>query len=411
MDAIELEAVERALVWEAARKDGPPAGFPPFPEVPSSRYTDAGFYDLEVESIWRQSWFCIGHVNGLNEPGQFRVFDKLEMPIVVVRGKDRVLRAFFNTCQHRGARVVKADCGKTNLLRCPYHAWSYNLEGALVGVPDQHDFVGFEKSSKRLVQVRCAEWNGLIFLSGASDPEPIEAYLNGVADDLAPIDIAGMREVGRVSAIVNCNWKAAIDAFLEVYHINAIHPETVGKMLNRSGAVMKLYRNGHSRMFSERVLSTGVNFGEYPDAPSVESVPDYYRRHSCAFFAFPNLVMPIDGVGFPVQLYWPIDKDKCEMEIIFLGPDWGEGPRPEFWEGYLEIFQQILQEDVENLESIQASMRSGALAGMTLSYQERRIYWFHEELDRRIGPSRLRDDQVVPLLLESHKFEPIPRLG
>jgi hypothetical protein len=107
----------------------------------------------------------------------------------------------------------------------------------------------------------------------------------------------------------------------------------------------------------------------------------------------------MDPFGFPYMLIWPRGPHECEMEVIFAGSDWGDGPRPAFWDTYLTVFEQIFQEDVSNLAGIQRSLRSTAFSGMMLSYTERRIYWLHEEIDRRIGAERIpRELQVVPLL-------------
>lgn len=388
-----IEAFEAAVRYEDARTTVPDA-FPALPEIPGGRYSRQDFYDAEFAAVWRGGWVCAGRDDDIREPGMFRLFDKLGAPIILVRGKDRRLRAFFNSCRHRGAPVVRGACGKASLLRCQYHSWSYGLDGRLIGVPDERDFQGLDKTQRGLLEVRCDVWDGLVFVSLAPDAPPLETYLGSVMQDMASCGLAGMRTLDRRSFVVNCNWKAAIDAFLEVYHVRTIHPETVGAMLSATAAAMGILPHGHSRLVNRRNM-TGVNFGEYGGAPDNRAMPDVFRENAIAFHVFPNLVMPVDTVGFPLLLFWPRGPHQCEMEAIFIGPDWGEGDRPAFWDDYLVVYEQLLNEDLMNLEGIQASLNSEAFTGMMINYQERRIYWFHEEIDRRIGMNNIPANLIV----------------
>ena len=355
-------------------------------------------------------WFCAGLATGLDSVGSYRCFDKLGPSIIIVRSRDQELRAFYNTCRHRGAPVVRESQGRTNLLRCQYHSWSYALDGRLIGVPDEQDFGCLDKSSRGLIEVRCASWAGLIFLNLSSEGPELADYLGELPREFSTVGLNRMREVDRKSVIVDCNWKAAIDAFLEIYHVKTIHPKTVDMMLDCRAVDMALIDHGHSRMTIRRNLTQGANFREQPQAPDIAAMDDIFRRNAVAYNVFPNLIMPVDAVGFPVMLFWPRGTHQCELEAIFLGQDWGAGPRPEFWEHFLEVYCQLLDEDVQNLAGIQKSLKSGAFTGMMLSYAERRIYWFHEELDRRIGIDQVPAELRVPPLLSPY-LEPTARLA
>nr|WP_087574139.1 aromatic ring-hydroxylating dioxygenase subunit alpha [Sphingomonas sp. CDS-1] len=388
-----IEDFEQAVSYEDGRT-AVPDGFPALPEISGGRYARQDFYDAEFAAVWRGGWVCVGREEDIAAPGSFQRFDKLGAPIILVRGKDHRLRAFYNSCRHRGAPVVRGECGKASLLRCQYHSWSYGLDGRLIGVPDERDFQNLDKAERGLIEIRCDVWDGLAFVSFAADAPPLADYLGSVVEDMATCGMASMRTLSRRTHIVNCNWKAAIDAFLEIYHVRTIHPETVGAMLSATAAAMGLLPHGHSRLVNRRNL-TGVNFGEYGGAPDNAAMPDIFRKNAIAFHIFPNLVMPVDTVGFPLLLFWPRGPHQCEMEAIFIGPDWGEGERPAFWNDYLAVYEQLLEEDLMNLEGIQASLNSEAFTGMMINYQERRIYWFHEEIDRRIGAERLPVDLIV----------------
>ncbi|MGK2286292.1 aromatic ring-hydroxylating oxygenase subunit alpha [Pedomonas sp. V897] len=397
--------VEQRIDWESARTE-PPEGFPPLPEIPGGRYTREDFYDLEQAHVWKRSWICAGPEEGLTTVGQYRLFDKLGAPILIVRGKDGKLRAFYNTCRHRGAPVVREREGRTTLLRCQYHSWTYGLDGHLIGVPDERDFACLDKGERGLVEVRCEVWNGLVFINQNPDAEPLREYLGPLVDELACVDIQGLRVVHTQSYLIDCNWKAAVDAFLEVYHLNTIHPTNAGIMLNSRASAMGLMPRGHSRMATRKNLNKGLNFVEFEGAPDIASMPDFYRRNNVAYNIFPNFVSPVEPTGFPILLFWPRGLRQTEMEAIYLGPDWQDGPRPAFWDRFLPIFDAVLQEDMMNLAPIQASLDSGAFTGMMINYQERRIYWLHEEIDRCIGADNVPPELAVKQVLSDYVETP-----
>ena len=169
MDAALQERLKAQMAWEFARS-GPPAGFPKFPDIPIGRYTSDEFFDLEKEHLWSKVWVMAGRVEDVAEPGDFMTFDDLGLPILLVRGDDRVLRAFYNTCQHRGAPVVRDKRGTARNLRCQYHSWTYDItHGELIQVPDERDFVGLCRDERGLVQIGCEVWQGWIFVN--RDPE------------------------------------------------------------------------------------------------------------------------------------------------------------------------------------------------------------------------------------------------
>ena len=112
-------------------------------DLPLARYTDPEFFALEREHLWKKVWTIAGHTSELPAAGSYKTIDVVGAPIVVVRGEDGEVRAFFNSCRHRGAPVVREPCGTERRLRCQFHSWSYDLKGQLVAVPDQRDFVRF----------------------------------------------------------------------------------------------------------------------------------------------------------------------------------------------------------------------------------------------------------------------------
>jgi len=385
MDAELQQRIFAEARAEASRRQYP-AGFPALPEIPGGRYISQAFHDLERERVWRTSWLCIGREEDLPEIGSYVLFDKLGAPIVVVRGRDQKVRAFFNTCRHRGAPVVAGRAGCARLLRCQYHSWAYDLDGRLVQVPDDYDFAGLDKDARGLISMACDTWSGWIFICEAPETTLAEAW-RPLFREWACMGMDRMRVTARRSDIIRCNWKAAVDAFQEIYHINTLHPTSVGGLLNSSAAAIGLLPGGHSRMVAllkdrdqDRQVTTGT---------PIEGLPDLHRRTSVAYAGFPNLITPFGSAGLHFLLFWPRGVGECEMQTIGLGVDWGEDPVPESWNQAEAAFGRVLDEDIENMSKIQASLESGAFTGMMLGYRERKIYWMHEHLDARIGRERI----------------------
>lgn len=397
----ETAAKIKEAVGQELKRESYPEGFPDLPEIPGGRYISDKFYDLEMEHIWRKSWLCVLREEEVAAPGCYKLVKRCGLSIIVARGKDNVLRAFHNTCRHRGAPLIKED-GKRNLLMCGYHCWSYDLEGNLMTVPDDFDFANLDKKERSLIKVRCETWGGWIFINVDMDASPLSEELASVSDDLAVLQMETLRIKGRASYHIKCNWKAALDAFMEAYHVAAIHPKTVGTLLDGKGTSITLFKNGHQRMaIPKRYNTEGGTWGTDAAAYDIPAVPKVFRENNCAYGFFPNFVAPFDSAGFPIVQFWPEGKDQCRCDMIYVGAgDENEnGENSEYWRTFIKNYDTIMEEDFQFLEGIQESLESGAFSGMKLSYQERRIYWLHEEFDRRIGwqniPEALRVKQVL----------------
>jgi len=394
--------IEAQIEWELNRKVYP-EGFPAFPEIPGDRYTSDAFYDLEVEHIWNKSWLCVGRADEIAEPGCHMLFNRLNRSVIVVRGKDNQIRAFHNTCRHRGAPLVQG-AGKRAVLTCRYHSWGYDLEGKLIAVSEEHDFGDLDKCSRGLLVVRCELWDGWIFINFDEHAKPLMDELAPIAKDLRDVPMANLGTKGRLTYRINCNWKAAHDAFLEGYHVKSIHPTTVAKLLDCKGTAVGLYKGGHQRMAMYKLLNReGGTWGTEADKYDIPEVPAFFRRNNIAFGFYPNMVSPVDSGGFPFISFWPVGKDHCDIELLIVGAgDEHENcQNSEYWKTFAENYDAITQEDLQFLEGIQASLASGAFTGMKLSYQERRIYWLHEEFDRRIGVDNIPENlRVKPLLAD-----------
>lgn len=132
--------------------------------------------------------------------------------------------------------------------------------------------------------------------------------------------------------------------------------------------------------------------------PFIKDVPEFYIRNNVSYALFPNAVLLAEPMGLFLQLFWPDGVGRTRMDGYFIGRDWGEEARPRFWDSYLPIMNRVVEEDIENLAPMQFSMESGAFTGVMTNYNERRLYWFHEEIDRRIGPELPSRFALKPIL-------------
>ena len=414
MDERLVRRLTEAMRYEFART-GPPDGFPAFPDIPVGRYVDPHFFALEREFLWPKSWVLAGRTDEVRRPGDFITFDSLGAPMILVRGNDLRVRAFYNTCQHRGAPVVRESRGTSRLLRCQYHSWSYDIDdGHLVSVPDERDFVGLDKSLRCLPTLRCEEWDGWIFVNQDPEAQPLLDWLDPIPHELAELQGPNLHTVAKRSEIVPCNWKVTAEAFLEVYHFRHIHGHGGEAFLDNRGAVMSLLPNGASRMitpFSKTAWSAlGMrDWDDYrhvvaPGFADIDTVNDMVRCTSSAYSIFPNLITPIAANGFPFITFWPIDEATTRIDWTHYAlEDFAdEGELPPHWKARLDNFDRIMDEDFWNMAPMQRSLRSPAMRGVPINYQERRIWHFHEQLDRMIGIERIPPELRVPQLLSDH---------
>lgn len=396
-------------------RTGPPEGFPAFHDIASGRYTSDEFWALEREHLWPHCWVLAGRAEDIERPGDYATFDELLVPVLLVRGRDDVVRAFYNTCQHRGAPVVRDRVGSARQLRCQYHSWTYDItDGSLVSVPDERDFVGLDRATRCLQELRCEVWDGWIFVNQDLDAPPLLEWLWPIPDQLAELRGPSLRTVATRAEVVPCNWKVTAEAFLEVYHFRHIHQRDGDTHLDNRGATMGLLPNGSSRMVTPFSKSSRAALGmsdwddwrhvESPGFTDIPTVNDMVRCTSSAYSIFPNLITPIAAYGFPFITFWPLDKATTKIVWTHYAPidfDPADGLPPQ-WERRLATFDQIMDEDFANMAPMQRSLESPAFRGVPLNYQERRIWHFHEQLDRMIGPERVPADLRVQQLLAAY---------
>jgi phenylpropionate dioxygenase-like ring-hydroxylating dioxygenase large terminal subunit len=401
MDRQEIHNLRRLMSYEKART-APPTAFPDLPQIPAGRYTDPRYFELEQKHIWRKSWLLAGHLDELPEAGSFRLWELAGQPILLVRNREGKVNAFYNTCRHRGAPIVTETEGKRPLLTCRYHAWTYDHEGELIAVPGEEDYRNLDKSCLGLIKVRCELFGKFIFVNFDENAPGLIEWLGPVADDWKEFQFDKCRLAARHVFDLDCNWKVAMEANMEVYHIRNIHPTSVGLWIDDRQNVNTLYANGHARMVcpSREDRPQRDPMIENTNPVEIETVGEIGRTCTQSYNVFPNWVSPLSQFAIPPLLFWPNGIDKTRFEVWTIAPDWGNGPAPDYWTvNNGERLVDVLLEDTEFGVWIQKSMNSGGFRGVPLSYQESRIYHWNQQADRMIGieniPEELRVAQVI----------------
>lgn len=385
-----MEAVIERGLWQGMDQEreraAPPAGFPALPVIPAARYTDPAFLKLEQEYLWKRSWLYALHQDELPKVGSFRMFRKTGSPIVITRGKDLKIRAFYNACRHRGAPLVEKECGETKGFFCRYHGWTYDLDGRLTSVREKRDFVGLDTSCLGLSEVRCEQYGPWVFVNEDPKAAPLLEALRPATAHWDHLDIDKMRHISSASYEVACNVKVLIDAFLETYHLKSIHPNTVDRFLDSRGTHIQLFPNGNSMMVTPHRNPDWRDPGA-KGMPAVATAEEIFSTQNPSYLLYPNLVTPPCPTGIPFITFWPKTAGTMVVDVHWFGPEGSEGH--ELWPTRLSNFERILEEDVQFAPRIQESVEARGFSGMVLSYQERRIYHWHEELDRRIGAENI----------------------
>lgn len=195
--------------------------------MPTSVYTSEDFVEAELKHVFSKDWYCVGRADALSKTGDYVTAELAGQPIVVLRDADHQLRAMSNVCLHRMSTLLQGR-GNAKTIVCPYHAWTYNLDGKLRGAPAMSQNDAFCKDHYRLPQVRCEEWLGWVFVCLDPDAETVSIQLAEVADMIAAYDMTNYSESFYEEHVWDTNWKVLAENFMESYHLPVCHAGTIG---------------------------------------------------------------------------------------------------------------------------------------------------------------------------------------
>jgi phenylpropionate dioxygenase-like ring-hydroxylating dioxygenase large terminal subunit len=197
--------------------------------LPPDCYISEDFFKREVETIFMKVWNFIGREDRVPNPGDYAAFEFVGVPIVLVRGRDKKVRAFSNSCRHRGAKVMQSD-GNCTVMSCPYHAWTYAIDdGRLIGAMEMDETEGFAKKDFGLIELRLETWAGFLFINFDHEAAPLSDWLGDLPEVLASYNLETMVTTRRVEYDLDCNWKVYVENAMESYHVPTVHQQTLQK--------------------------------------------------------------------------------------------------------------------------------------------------------------------------------------
>ena len=354
--------------------------------VPTSRYTDRGRWQQEQDLLFAQWPMVAAHSSEL-PVGSALPFDALGTPIVVTRSADGRARAFFNVCRHRGMTLVKADGAEPAKARpckalvCPYHAWTYELDGRLRHRLHAEAFDGIDPATLNLVELPCAEAGGLVFVKRTPGASFSAAdFLLGLQDHLQWMGLADMKVFRKVDRVYAANWKLTVDAFLEGYHIRVLHRDTIYPFFADAYTV-NLHAGPHQdSLVARRTALAGFEIPRDRYALCKLATPTQ--------FLFPNtfLIWHPDYVSL-VGMFSPAPDSVRWVHTMLIPPDrTGEDWTPH-WEKTFRLIEETVfqQEDIATAMEIQRGLSSGANTALHVGRLEHEVLRFHRGIDAAIG--------------------------
>lgn len=382
----------------------PNLGNDPLPVAP---YISPDYFAREQDNIFGKVWLNVARTLEIPEPGNFvvKAVEVRKASVLITRGKDGVIRAFHNVCSHRASKVEWRTHGSSSIFTCPYHAWTYDLEGKLRSVPAESNFVGLNKADCGLTPIMCDVWNDLVFIN--LDPKPTQTlrdYLGRLAPYGDNFPFAELNSsVTLVVPEVRCNWKIFMDAFQELYHINVLHKQTL--KTTYSGPTNPYSDPLYFRTYGpHRSLSFGFNV-DHPVGP-VERLSQRFatdltsaagaglhqtkaslrEQHTglnptnapnWAFdlnTIFPNTVWIAGHRATNIHRFWPLTPHTTRYEATIYHPRPKRASERFAREIRFGLFRDTVVEDVLNTELCQQALLSGA---------KKQIYLQHGEISIR----------------------------
>jgi glycine betaine catabolism A len=337
--------------------------------LPSSWYYRDDIFALEKERIFCREWLCVAREEELPAAGDFRVLDVVGESIILVRNRQGALRAFYNVCRHRGSRLCRTDEAApvgmavhggviaARSILCPYHQWSYDLDGHLVAAPHLANVPGFDKSAISLYPVGLECWGGFIFLNlTPAGLAPFEAQLGEIPQRIQRYPLAGLRIGHSITYPVAANWKAICENYNECYHCGGVHPElcsVVPAFREAGGAGLDWSRGVPHRQGANTFTHSGTTTRRA--FPALD--PDERERHKGEVI-YPNLFVSLARDHVAAFILRPRGPERTDVVCHFLfepceieKPDFNPADAVEFWD-------LTNRQDWSACESVQCGMRS-----------------------------------------------------
>jgi Rieske 2Fe-2S family protein len=333
--------------------------------LPGKYYHDPAIYELELENIFSRMWVCVGRAETLPpKPGVYQVVTIGRESVIIVRNRDGVLQAFLNVCRHRGSRLCSEATGQLKgSIQCRYHAWTYGLDGRLIGAPNVMNDQQFDRTAFGLLPVALDIWEGFIWLNLSDNPAPAATQLDPVIlDRFGNYERFGRYGVGELrvgkslSYEVQANWKLLLENFMECYHCGPMHPELCNLLPGfRSG---KTYANGDAATLASTAEAFTMT-GRASRPPLKGLRPEDLRLYYGEVL-LPNMLINLLDDHVVIHTIWPEGPDRSRVVCDWLfDPDVMTMPNFDPMDA-VELFDIVNKQDWEVCELAQQGMTSKA---------------------------------------------------
>lgn len=367
-----LQAAIRLIPAEADATTDPIAA-----TRPNAIFTGQERFDAEQAGIFRKYPVPVTVSALLAEPGSVVAHDGYGVPLLISRTREGEVKAFINACQHKGAKLLE-DCEvhKQGRLTCPYHAWTYGIDGKLVGVARADMFDNLDKSSRNLKELPAREWGGIIYVQLDGDEADWSQLSEQVAEDFASLDIPNAHVYGRKSFDLKANWKVVLEPFLEGYHVQRLHAASIGNLFPDAPNIVDFF-GPNVRQVSGRIGYTPSMLDEEPDG-------NIHKLVTHAYTAFPNCVVVTSQYYTSVMLLMPVAPDRTRVDYIMLTPEAATTEKAE--EVFARSFGLILDvfggEDFRAAEISQQGLHAGVPNEVVYCGLEANIVRYYEALEK-----------------------------
>ncbi len=356
--------------------------------LPGWVYHDAEFFAAEQVRLLRQAWQVVCHISDIPGPGDWRTLEYLGESIITVRGDDGAIRAFANVCRHRGSRLLDGDAGCAKRLVCPYHAWTYGLDGRLIGLPERGQYPGLVLADHGLVPVDCEIWAGFVFVRLDSDGPSVATMMAPYQAEIDPYRFEDLRALGRVTLRPRpVNWKAIADNYSDGLHIPVAHPG----LKRLFGTSYGIEAQAHcDKMWGDMgTVGTGWSEQAYRRLlPRVDHLDDGAQNRWLYFKLWPNVAFDIypDQVDF--MQFLPVSPTETIIrEISYALPDDRREMRAARYLNW-RINRQVNAEDTALVGRVQAGIASSMFTPGPLGEGEVCLRAFAARLRRLVPEAR-----------------------
>jgi len=337
--------------------------------IPASWYVDERIAELERQNVFGRTWQVVARAGQLVAPGDFVTADLAGEPLVIVRDSHNQLRAFYNVCRHHAAAVVTEQFGKASIFRCPYHGWSYSLDGLLKGAPEFEGVCGFDRGQNGLLPIRVETWEQFVFVNLDENAAPLTDFLGEIVARVAPLNICGLHFFERRVYRLNCNWKVFVDNYLDGgYHVPHLHKGLNSVLDYRQYTIETADR--YCRQSSPMVASN-------EDAATAATRTG---DRAWYFWLYPNFMINLYQGYMDTNLVLPDGVDRCTVIFDFYFDDVSESAADRNRQS-IAVGEQVNDEDVAICEAVQRGLHSRAYGAGRLSVRrEAGEHLFHRLL-------------------------------